>query len=196
MDIVSWVLIFLIVYAALLVYSKSSYFQLKCIISDVDQKKYCVRDRTHLRAAADLLATCTTNMGRLVTHCGKKHPNNETVNRLAKNYNPQRIQETLPTSELSAYSQNKGESISFCLNKYKNGGGGLIDINTLMFVAIHELAHVATESVGHTPEFWKNFKFLLGEAKSLGIYEPVDYSKKPSHYCGVDITDNPFYDQL
>lgn len=195
MDIVSWVLIFLIAYAALLVYSKSSYFQLKCIISDVDQKKYCVRDRTHLRAAADLLAACTTNMGRLVTHCGKKYPNNEAVNRLVKNYNPQRVQETLPTSELSAYSQNKGESISFCLNKYKNGGGGLIDINTLMFVAIHELAHVATESVGHTPEFWKNFKFLLGEAKSLGVYEPVDYSKKPSHYCGVDITDNPFYDK-
>ena len=35
----------------------------------------------------------------------------------------------------------------------------LIDENTLMFVALHELAHIATESIGHTKEFWANFKF-------------------------------------
>lgn len=194
MDVISWLLIALIVYGALVIYSKSSYFQLKCIVSDVDHRKYCVRDRTHLNEAADLLASCTRNMDKLVAHCAKKYPNNDIVRRLIKNYNPRRIQETLPTSELSAYSQNKGESISFCLNKYKSGSGGLIDLNTLTFVAIHELSHVATESVGHTPEFWSNFKFLLQEANKIGIYEPVDYGKKPGHYCGVDITDNPYYD--
>ena len=26
------------------------------------------------------------------------------------------------------------------------------------------------------------------------ISEPVDYKKKPQNYCGMDITDNPFYD--
>ena len=30
-----------------------------------------------------------------------------------------------------------------------------------MFVTLHELAHVMTVSVGHTEEFWTNFKFLL-----------------------------------
>ena len=55
----------------------------------------------------------------------------------------------------------------------------LIDENTLAFVAIHELGHVMTESVGHTKEFWQNFKFLLKDAVKLGIYKPVDYKKNP-----------------
>lgn len=70
----------------------------------------------------------------------------------------------------------------------------MIDINTLTFVAIHELAHLMTESIGHKQEFWKNFKFLIGEAKSVSIYDPVDYKKKPMEYCGMSITDNPYYD--
>ena len=63
-----------------------------------------------------------------------------------------------------------------------------------MYVAIHEIAHIATKSVGHTDEFWKNFKFLLQEAKEIGIYEPEDYKKNPKNYCGMKITDNPYYD--
>ena len=34
-----------------------------------------------------------------------------------------------------------------------------------MFVAIHELAHIMTESVGHEPEFWDNMGFLLEKSK-------------------------------
>ena len=70
----------------------------------------------------------------------------------------------------------------------------LIDENTLTFLAVHELAHVMTESVGHTKEFWQNFKFLLKDAVKMGIYTPVDYKKKPKSYCGMNITDNPYYD--
>ena len=70
----------------------------------------------------------------------------------------------------------------------------LIDINTLTFVALHELAHLMTQSFGHKTEFWKNFKFLLKEAKEIGIYQPDDYKKSPKEYCGMKITDNPLYD--
>ena len=102
--------------------------------------------------------------------------------------------ETLPTSEYTAYSENKGEKLAFCLDTKKNGGGKLIDLNTLMYVAIHELAHIATESVGHTPEFWSNFKFLLNAAKDINVYEPIDYKNNPKEYCGMSITDNPYFD--
>jgi hypothetical protein len=51
-----------------------------------------------------------------------------------------------------------------------------------------------TESVGHTDEFWQNFKFLLENAVELKLYTPVDYKKEPENYCGMDITDNPYYD--
>ena len=63
-----------------------------------------------------------------------------------------------------------------------------------MFVAIHEIAHIMTLSVGHTEEFWNNFKFLLENAVELNIYTPVDYKKEPEGYCGMNITDNPYYD--
>ena len=63
-----------------------------------------------------------------------------------------------------------------------------------MYVAIHELSHVMTVSIGHNDEFWQNFKFLIIEAKQINIYNPVDYKKQPARYCGTNITDNPYYD--
>ena len=86
-----------------------------------------------------------------------------------------------------------GEKIAFCLDTEK-GNNQLIDENTLTFVAIHEISHIATKSVGHTDEFWKNFKFLLEQAVELNIYTPVDYKKNPKKYCSMEITDNPYYD--
>lgn len=70
----------------------------------------------------------------------------------------------------------------------------MIDEHTLMFVAIHELSHVATKSIGHKSEFWENFKFLLENAKEAGIHVPTDYKKKPTEYCGMKLADNPYYD--
>ena len=123
----------------------------------------------------------------------EKHSGDEDVQRLIDGFNPQKISETLPTSELTAYSENKGEKIAFCLNKTKNSTT-LIDINTLTFVAIHEMSHVMTKSIGHKQDFWQNFKFLLERAKEAGIYTPVDYKKKPQSYCGMTVTDNPYFD--
>lgn len=75
-------------------------------------------------------------------------PNDERVQRLVQNFNPQKVMETLPTSEYTAYSENKGEKLAFCLNTEK-GGATMIDEHTLTFVAIHELSHIATKSIGH-----------------------------------------------
>jgi len=175
------------------IYQESDVFNLKCIISGVDGKKYCVRERHKLELAADRLATVNTKMNKLVKHCYKTYPDRENMQRLKAGYNPQKIMETLPTSEFTAFSQNKGEKMAFCLNTEKEGNQ-LIDPNTLMFVALHELSHIATKSIGHKDEFWQNFKFLLGEASKIGIYEQVDYKKKPARYCGTDINDNPYFD--
>lgn len=191
---ITWLMIFMIIGITAKLYYDSDYFNLKCVISDVDGKKYCVRERGKLEKAADRLAVATVNMNKLVEHCYDKYPDNPNIKRLKKGFNPKKIQETLPTSEFTAYSENKGEKLAFCLNKNKSGKGGLIDPNTLMFVAIHELSHIATENVGHTPDFWANFKFLLKEADKINIYKPVDYKKKPQEYCGMSIKDNPYYD--
>ena len=175
------------------IYNESEMFQLKCIVSDVDGNKYCVRETAKLELVADLLAKITKNMKALVTHMGETYPERKNVQRLVKNFNPKKIYETLPTSEYTAYSENKGEKLAFCTTTTKKGNK-LIDENTLTFVAIHELSHLATKSVGHTDEFWSNFKFLLKEAKKEKIYNPVDYKKNPQPYCGMTITDNPYFD--
>ena len=80
------------------------------------------------------------------------------------------------------------------MNKKKEDNSNLIDENTLMFVAIHELSHICTKSIGHQPDFWENFKFLLENAEEAGIHKPVDYKDKPQEYCGMKIHDNPYYD--
>jgi hypothetical protein len=182
-----------ILFLCLKIYYESDAFNLKCIISSKDGNRYCVRERLKLELAADLLAEVTKKCKDMVAYMKKTHPDDERTTRLVEGFNPKKINETLPTSELTAYSENKGEKLAFCLNTTKDGDK-LIDIQTLTFVALHELSHIMTKSVGHKQEFWQNFKFMLQNAKAAGIYDPVDYKKTPENYCGMKINDNPYYD--
>ena len=191
--IFGYILIAFVIIISIKMYRESDMFQLKCIISDVDGKQYCVRERAKLELAADLLATTTTNMKSLVDDVNEKFPDRDNVRRLVKNFNPKKVKEILPTSKYTAYSENKGESLTFCTTKTREGDS-LIDQNSLTFVALHELSHIATKSVGHTTEFWENFKFILENAVDIGIYKPIDYKNNPKGYCGMNITDNPYYD--
>lgn len=194
-DVLGYLIIGFVIAISLYIYwDNADSFQLKCIVSDVDGNKYCVREREKLQQAADLLATITEKCKDLVEYVGKKYPHQENVQRLVNGFNPKKVMETLPTSSYTAYSENKGEKLAFCLNREKKENENLIDENTLMFVAIHELSHIATKSIGHKSEFWENFKFLLECAKEAGIHNPVDYKKKPTEYCGMKIHDNPYYD--
>ena len=188
------VIILFIILIALKLYYESDVFNLRCIVSTADGRKYCVRERNEIEKASNLLAQTTDKLSYLVENLNNRFKNRENVQRLVENFNPTTIKETLPTSEYTAYSENKGEKLAFCLNKNNNNNNNLIDQNTLMFVAIHEIAHIMTLSVGHTDEFWQNFKVLLENAVQLGIYEPIDYKKNPKNYCGMNITDNPYYD--
>jgi hypothetical protein len=192
-EILGYIVLAGILLLCLKIYTESDAYNLKCIISGVDGNKYCVRDRQKLELAADLLANVTKKCKALVAYMKEKHPSDERVKKLVKGFNPKSINETLPTSELTAYSENKGEKIAFCLNTKKQGDK-LIDIDTLTFVAIHELSHVMTTSIGHKQDFWQNFKFLLENAKNANIYQPINYKKEPREYCGMTIRDNPYYD--
>jgi hypothetical protein len=194
-NIFFYIFIGFILLISLKIYSESDAFNLKCIVSNVDGETYCVRERAKLELAADLLAKVTNKCKELVVYVGEKYKDkgDERVRLLVENFDPKRVSETLPTSEFTAYSENKGEKIAFCLNKKKEGGK-LIDLDTLTFVAIHELAHVMTKEEGHKLVFWQNFKFLLENAKEAGIYHPVNYKQNPTEYCGMHITDNPYYD--
>jgi hypothetical protein len=173
-------------------YRSSDLMHLKCVISKVDGNTYCVRDTARVQQSADLLAKVTVRMRELVAYMDQQYGSDVRVQRLVKNFNPKRIVETLPNSEFTAYSENKGSKLAFCLRKDKDKLK-LIDLNTLTFVAIHELSHLTTVSVGHHDDFWVNFKFLLENAVSIGIYNSVDYSAHPQEYCGMTISENPLF---
>lgn len=194
-DVIGLTVIFLTIVLAVSMYSKSEAANLKCIIATKDGQKYCIRDRHDLPAAANLMADVNDKMTRLVEHLKENFPHKDQAKRIVRSFPGIRLVETLPTSEHTAYSENKGEKIAMCLNKTnKEGDKRLIDPNTLCFVALHELSHVGTESEGHEAEFWNNFKFVLQEAQKIGIYQPVDYKKEPVSYCGDHLTDNPLFD--
>ena len=194
-NILFYIFLALILLVCLRIYYESDAFNLKCIIASKDGNRYCVRERNKLELAANLLASVTENCKKIVHYLKEKYAEDKRVKRLVQGFNPKKISVTLPTSELTAYSENKGEKIAFCLNTTKEGDQ-LIDINTLTFVAFHELSHIMTESIGHKQEFWSNFKFILEKAKEANIYYPVDYKKKPKDYCGMKISDNPYYDLI
>lgn len=193
-DLLFYAFVGLVIIVIIRMYMKSDMANLKCVIAGIDGNKYCVRDRAQLSEAANLLATVSSKCKKMVDYMSEKHPEDPRSILLSKNFNPSRFIETLPTSELKAYSENKGEKVAFCLNKKNENNNELIDLQTLTFVALHELSHLMTESIGHKQDFWENFKFLLQNAKEAGIYDPVDYKKNPTEYCSMKITDNPYYD--
>ena len=61
-NIFGYLLIAFVLIISIKMYRESDMFQLKCIISDIDGKQYCVRERAKLELAADLLARTTNNM--------------------------------------------------------------------------------------------------------------------------------------
>lgn len=80
----------------------------------------------------------------------------------------------------SSYTENKS-AITLCLRDPETGE--LYDINTIMYVALHELAHVISKNHGHGSEFKDNFEKILKKAASIGIYDPT--RSIPSNYCGI-----------
>jgi hypothetical protein len=70
-----------------------------------------VREREKMEMAADLLAQVTKKCKLLVYYMKNKYPDDPRVIKLVENFNPQKISETLPTSELTAYSENKGQHL-------------------------------------------------------------------------------------
>ncbi len=111
------------------------------------------------------------------------------MKRLTKNFRPNNISESSPGNKYTSYSINKGEKIVFCIRNKTDDK--LVDINTMMFVAIHEMGHLASKEIGHVPPFWDNMKFLLEVGIELGIYSKTDYAAAPVSYCGTKITDTP-----
>jgi hypothetical protein len=171
-------------YLAYITYYNSN---LETVKSKIDNREYTVQTKADAQEAADLIAVIRQKLILLVSHLIKSNPGDSRTELLKENFNPDKLKEGIDNPEYTSYSINKGEQIILCLrNKDK-----LMDINTMMFVVLHELAHLATESIGHTPEFWENFKWILEESINIGIYVKQEFKKEPVEYCGMKISSSP-----
>lgn len=93
--------------------------------------------------------------------------------------------ESTPRSSYTSYTLNKGEEMVVCLrSKYNNQ---IHNMNELMYVTIHEIAHIGCPERNHTPLFHKINKFLLQHAIEKGYYTYVNYKRDPCEYCGMNL---------
>jgi hypothetical protein len=182
------IIIFTVLLLSVFFNYEGKYGQLTEVISKVDKETYLVRNQDDKEAAANLLAEIRRRLTEIVNLLAKDEPDDERTKLLVKNFKPSEISESLPNTNYTSYSVNKGDKIVFCL---RGKNDTLMDINTMMFVAIHELAHVGTKSIGHTDEFWDNMKWLLQKGIKYGLYRQQDFKNNPVDYCGIKITDSP-----
>jgi len=209
MKIVLVIILSIIIY----LYIDVSYNEIVFVKSRINGKRYLVRNIHDKQEAADLLSKISINLEKIVEYLkttpiyeiktkfkskSKSNSNDneiqtklkDDIKRLIKNFNPENFTESSAHSKYTSYSVNKGEKVVFCLRS-KDSTAELVKHNTMMFVAIHELGHLMTKSIDHTPEFWDNMKFLLRVAIHLKVYKHVNFNKNPEEYCGTEITDTP-----
>ena len=170
------------------IYNYYSNIGLMKVRSKIDEKEYTVQIKDDSLEAANLIAKIREKLVVLMEHLEKSFSlNDERVRLLKKNFRPDRLKEGVDTPGYTSYSINKGEQIVLCLRSNDK----LVDLNTMLFVVLHEFAHLSTESIGHTEEFWDNFRWILEESINIGIYTKQEFKVKNVEYCGMTITSSP-----
>lgn len=157
------------------------------VLSTIDNTHYKVRNMNNIENAANRLAKIKASLLDFVSYLERKYPDNKNILKIRQRANFDSIQETPQSNELTSYSLNKGEEISFCIREKKTPEK-FHPHNIMMFVGIHELAHIMSDTVGHNEEFYNNFEFLLNEAYKGGYYYKENFEENPYKYCGIEIT--------
>lgn len=151
--------------------------------------KYLVYNDDNKKKAAELLEIIINNIYKLKDYLYKNINLYEDMKpyiiQLNNNLDKNRtlIYENDPTSNLTSFSVNKGEEIALCLKSKKTGS--LHNVNLMMYVTIHEMAHIACPEIGHGALFKKIFKFLCEQAIIIELYKYDDYQNNPIEYCGM-----------
>ena len=148
--------------------------------------------------SAEMLAWINHANVEFMRYLRDTYPTSEYTELLRKRYDPDVVGEHFPNSFApeTAFVQGKGDKIRFCLKEGKNPSTNspYVDKNLMMFVNLHEMAHVASHEYGHGTGFWQAFKTLLIRAEEAGLYKPADFVDSSYVYCGLPITYNPYFD--
>jgi hypothetical protein len=178
--------------AALAVTTNRGPSNLVSVRSSVNGQTYKVQNLPDKEEAANKMAELQGKIEKLINFY-REDPSamgDPRVRTMIERFNPQNMMENSLDDDSTSYSENKGEKIVVCMRD-KTPGAPFVDSNTVTFVLLHEMAHLMSTTVGHTPEFWANFRRILHDAIQAGVYENVNYAKNPVQYCGMTITDSP-----
>lgn len=196
--IMNWLLILIAV--GLFVFILINYNENTYVESDIDKNRYLIRtgnkNTVYLKESANTLAEINKRITILINHLERKYNNDSSKNyfikKLRENYNHTILSEAAIDNRYTTYTIDK-EDMHICL-RTRDKHEKLYDINLLMYVILHELAHLCNYNVngypiqGHGEEFKYIFKLLVSEAILIGIYEYQDYTKSPQEYCGIIIS--------
>lgn len=153
--------------------------------SMITGKEYAVKRGPDSQRMADRLATLEMRLRRLLDGASASMPDDPRIAAIRRRWDGT-LSEVEADQEV-AFSVDKS-SVHLCL---RDQHGRLEDLNTSMFVLLHELAHVATQDYGHSAAFWANMRFLLELAERLGLYTYHDYASKTTTYCGHPLGSSP-----
>lgn len=180
-----------------------TYTEIAYVTADLDGKTYMIRrgnnhTQTFFKESANALATINQRMEKLIDYLEKNYSldssKNYFIKKLKQNYNPYMISEAAVDKRYTTYTVDK-QNMHICL-RTRNAEEKVYDMNTLMYVVLHESAHLAnytsdgTAVIGHGTEFKMIFRFLVEQAIKIGIYNYVDYANIPQPYCGIVINAN------
>jgi hypothetical protein len=154
------------------------------IVSDLTGRRYEVLNGPRSQEAADALARLEINAEMFLERAEIISPFDRRIANIRERWS-KKLHEI---SSSGAASTTSKRDIAICV---RDKNGEPYDPNTSMYVLLHELAHVASDSYDHGTEFWNNFRSLLEIAEKAGVYTYVDYSTEPVTYCGTAITGNP-----
>ncbi len=132
-----------------------------------------------------------TLLEKMKIHYKNNRDTSQIVDNLVNKYDPDYLEENDPIYTIGhkTFTLNF-QRIAICLRKKD---GTFYDMNTLQFVMMHELSHIAAIEKEHNDYFWLIFKVILQSATQLVGYTPVDYSLNPITYCGISVSHNPYF---
>ena len=111
-----------------------------------------------------------------------KHPTISTIRKHLKKIDPFFLKVPIKVGLNNAYTENKSV-VYVCLRHPVTKK--VYNMNTLIYVTLHELAHVITPDYdNHGTKWQRNFDKLLKQAQQLGIYDPSE--SIPKDYCGIE----------
>lgn len=169
-------------------------YRVKKAVCETSSKQKCTTF-SDTQQAADMLATVRQRLESFVSNLYNKYKDDRIwgadMRLLKKRFDPNVIVEGEHNTGITTFTRNKGESIRFCLRE-RDGTHRLHDINTIMYVAIHEVVHLMErdQNPNHKGRFKERWAWVLREAQKQGIWSYHDYASNPVSYCGIKIANN------